>query len=175
MEKVYKAEDADFEPEADVLRGLLIESAATREQGQSWLDAANRGHALHLLRQERARYGPVNFPVWEYLAGLARQARITLDAVLAAFELDSPPVVSRLTAGRISKVLSHIGCPLEDTLRMLRLSFAEVHGFTVKGDISVVHRVGSAKETDACEKALRRAEVAYSEELRAELEEQEAD
>jgi hypothetical protein len=158
---------------SDILANLLVQSIPAAEHGQLWLDAARRGYALSQLRKERVRYGYVALPVWEYLAGLARQAKISLDTALAAFELEAQPVVGHSTAGRIAEVLRQIGCPATEALQMIRLSFGEVHGFSVASELTFAHRAGGKTQdpdTVICEQVLSMAEAQYPVALRAELE-----
>lgn len=157
--------------EPDLLDELLIQGVATEPHRQRWLDASLRGQAIHLLQKERARHGYLIFPVWEFLGDLAHNAHVSLDTVLAAFDLDSRPVVSERTAAQIAKVLRRIGCVKRESLQMMRLSFAEVHGFPVRPELMVLWRGKSAEpDVDACERALLRVETDYPDELKAELE-----
>ena len=170
MEKSYKAGAVTRSGDDAMVDELLIQSTATAQHGQSWLDAAHRGHALNLLRRERARHRKVTLPVWEFLAGLASQARISLDKALAAFELDTQPVVSRHSTRKVAEVLEHIGCTAEETYRMIRLSFAEVHASGSMTDLPIAPRGG--KETlsiSRCEESLKQVEARYPAELRDEL------
>jgi hypothetical protein len=157
--------------DVDGLWHLLGESIVSSEAEQRWLDAAHRGFALARLRQECARYGYVAFPVWEYLASLARASHVTLDAVLAAFDLRSRPVVGRETAERIARVLRRIGCGREQALHMMRLSFAEVHGFSPLPELTTLSRGGAAiQDVDRCEQLLSGTEARYPDVLRSEIE-----
>ena len=124
---------------------------------------------MHSLREERARHGSGLLPVWDYLADLARLAKVSLDSALAAFELDSQPVVGRKSASRVAEVLVHIGCPVEQVDKLLRLSLADVHGYAARPALAAMFR--SAHSEDSYDEALRRIEADYPPELRQELEE----
>ena len=158
-----KHEAAETQPPAgsQTVEAVLIQSLAVAEHGQRWLDAAHRGNALHLLREEHARHKPARLPVWEYLAELASQAKISLDAALAAFELETQPVVGRRTAGKVAEMLSRIGCSPEEAVRMIRLSFAEVHGYRVTNELAVAFRDGSGCAERYFDEVLRRTESRY--------------
>ena len=169
MENENEKEAPITKEEARTLSSLLRESLAVSQHQQSWLDAANRGAALHRLRDERARHGSGFLPVWDYLADLSKLARVSLDSVLAAFQLDSQPVVGSKSAERIAEVLVHIGCPAPQVEKMLRLSFAEVHGYAARPAFAALFR--GAQNEDSCDEALRHIEGDYPEELKQELQE----
>jgi RNA polymerase sigma factor (sigma-70 family) len=149
---------------------LRIKNFRAKKKIQRWMETEQQT-ALTKLRQQRVQFGFVAFPVWEYLRDLANQAKISLGSVLAPFGLDSKQPMRARTAPRIASILACLGCPLEEALQMMRLSFAEEHGFSVKAELALARRGGThTDESEVCERALGHAEVMYSLECSSELE-----
>lgn len=167
MEKWNELDSTESSGQTRIIAELVRETEAVDKYGQRWLDAANRGFALHRLREARARHNKLVLPVWTYLAELAQYARISLDVALAAFELDTQPVVNRASARRIGEVLAHIGCAPANIDRMLRLSFAEAHGYALTPAYARMFR--GEERAIADDATLKELESTYPEDLAREL------
>ena len=150
---------------------LLAATMVAVKYDQVWMDRAWEGHSRNLLRKEQLRHEESIFPVWQYLADLAASARISLDAAIAAFGLETKPVVGVATASAISRALRNLGCTAEAALRMIRLSFAEVHGESLMPALLMVKapRGGKISPARVADEELARVESRYPAQLQSEL------
>lgn len=127
--------------------------------------------ALNGIGNQYAAYRNFPLPLLLYIGDLAQLASVQSSLALNLFGLTSESKVDRATAAGSTGLLKRIGATWDEAVRVIRMTYAEEHGYAIASGLVVAGRQMMLSQTRECEKLVVSAELKYDRAVETEINE----